>query len=65
LGLEDRQKLWDLLQYVMSDPKSDIVPAKKKLIEINLSKALPAMPTRFCKQIINTTPTLRPGFSAS
>lgn len=41
LLLEDREKLWDLLQYVMSDPKSDLVPAKKKLIEFNLAKALP------------------------
>jgi hypothetical protein len=39
LSQEDREKLWGLLQYVMSDPKSDLVPAKKKLIEINLSKA--------------------------
>ena len=42
LSLEEREKLWDLLQYVMSDPKSDLVPAKKKLIEISLGKALPA-----------------------
>ena len=42
LLLEDRENLWDLLQYVMSDPKSDMVPAKKKLIDIKLSKALPA-----------------------
>jgi hypothetical protein len=39
LLLEDRERLWDLLQYVMSDPKSDLVPAKKKLIEFNLEKA--------------------------
>jgi hypothetical protein len=39
LSQEDREKLWDLLKYVMSDPKSDLVPAKKKLIEINLAKA--------------------------
>jgi hypothetical protein len=39
LSLEDRKELWDLLQYVMSDPKSDLVPAKKKLIEISLGKA--------------------------
>jgi hypothetical protein len=41
LTLEDRNELWDLLQYVMSDPKADLVPAKKKLIEIKLGKATP------------------------
>jgi len=39
---DDREKLWDLLQYVLSDPKSDLVPAKKKLISINLEKATAA-----------------------
>jgi hypothetical protein len=39
LSQEDREKLWDLLRYVMSDPKSGLVPAKRKLIEINLAKA--------------------------
>jgi hypothetical protein len=39
LSQEDREKLWDLLRYVMSDPKSDLVPAKKKLIAIKLGKA--------------------------
>lgn len=33
---------WGLLQYVMSDPKSDMVPAKKKLFEIGIANALPA-----------------------
>ncbi len=42
LSLEDREKVWGLLQYVMSDPKSDMVPAKRKLFEIGLGKALPA-----------------------
>jgi hypothetical protein len=42
LLLEDREKLWNLLQYVMSDPKSDLVPAKKKLIKINLARATAA-----------------------
>ena len=42
LSLEDREKLWGLLQYVMSDPKSDMVPAKRKLFDIGLGKALPA-----------------------
>jgi hypothetical protein len=39
LSLEEQENLWDLLQYVMSDPKSDLVPAKRKLIDINLGKA--------------------------
>src|SRR5258708_5327605 len=39
LSYDEREKLWGLLQYVMSDPKSDLVPAKKKLIEISLTKA--------------------------
>jgi hypothetical protein len=42
LSLEDREELWGLLQYVMSDPKSDLVPAKKKLIEISLARAAAA-----------------------
>ena len=42
LALEEREKLWGLLQYVMSDPRSDMAPAKKKLFEIGISKALPA-----------------------
>ena len=42
LSLEDREKLWDLLQYVMSDPKSDLAPAKRKLFEIGIAKAIPA-----------------------
>jgi hypothetical protein len=33
LSQDDREKLWGLLQHVMSDPKSDMVPAKKKLFE--------------------------------
>jgi hypothetical protein len=39
LTLDDRNELWDLLKYVMSNPTSDLVPAKKRLIEINLEKA--------------------------
>lgn len=39
LSQEDREKLWDLLRYVMSDPKSDLLPAKRKLIDISLGKA--------------------------
>lgn len=36
---DDRRSLWPDLQYVMSNPKADLVPAKKKLIEIRLEKA--------------------------
>ena len=39
LKLEDREKVWDCLRYVMSDPKADLVPAKKTLIGIYLAKA--------------------------
>jgi hypothetical protein len=42
LSLEDREELWGLLQYAMSDPKSDLVPSKKKLIEISLAGAAAA-----------------------
>lgn len=36
---EDREKLWSLLKDVMSSPKDDLAPAKRKLIDINLGKA--------------------------
>jgi hypothetical protein len=39
LTLEDREKLWNDLKYVMSNQKADLVPAKRKLIEIKLAKA--------------------------
>lgn len=42
LSLEEREKLWGLLQHVMSDPKSDLAPAKKKLFELGLGKAAAA-----------------------
>ena len=41
LTLEERDNLWGLLQYVMSDPKSDMAPAKENLFEIGIAKALP------------------------
>ena len=41
LTLAEREKLWGQLQYGMSDPKADLVPAKKKLFEIGITKALP------------------------
>lgn len=42
LSIEERESLWGLLQYVMSDPKSDLVPAKRKLIDIKLGGAVAA-----------------------
>jgi hypothetical protein len=39
LQLEERKELWGLLQYVMSSPKADLAPAKRKLIDIKLGKA--------------------------
>jgi hypothetical protein len=36
---DDRQSLWPDLQYVMSNPKADLAPAKRKLIDIKLGKA--------------------------
>jgi hypothetical protein len=39
LTYEDRKELWGLLQYVMSNPKADLVPAKSKLISIKIQKA--------------------------
>jgi hypothetical protein len=38
LSLDERDELWDLLKFVMSDPKSDWAPAKTKLIRIKLAK---------------------------
>src|SRR5262249_51219879 len=39
LTFDDKTSLWDDLQYVMSDPKADLVPAKRKLIHIKLETA--------------------------
>ncbi len=39
LSPEERDELWDLLKFVMSDPNSDWAPAKTKLIGIKLAKA--------------------------
>jgi hypothetical protein len=44
LTFEDREELWELLRYVMSNPKADLVPAKSKLISIKIQKA--AQPIR-------------------
>ena len=37
----DRTDLYEDLKYVMADPKADLFPAKKRLIEIKLAKATP------------------------
>ena len=42
LSIAEKEENWGLLQYVMTDPKSDKAPAKKKLFEIGIAKALPA-----------------------
>lgn len=39
LTQDDRNKLWDLLKDVMSNPTDDLAPAKRKLIDLSLSKA--------------------------
>ena len=44
---DDRNSLWSDLQLVMSDPNADLVPAKRKLIEIKLKKA-----SRYAREII-------------
>jgi hypothetical protein len=61
LSLEDRDKLWGLLQYVLSDPKSDLVPAKRKLIDIKLGGAVAAT-REFIENIIakSIAETLKP-----
>jgi hypothetical protein len=35
----DREQLWPLLMDVMSNPDDDLTPAKRKLIDIKLTKA--------------------------
>ena len=39
LSADDRDSLLEDLQYVMSDPKAELVSAKKKLIEFKLEHA--------------------------
>jgi hypothetical protein len=39
LAYEERKELWGLLQYVMSNPKAELAPAKSKLISIKIQKA--------------------------
>ena len=39
LSADDRNSLMEDLQYVMSDPKAELVPAKRKLIEFKLENA--------------------------
>jgi len=39
LTFEEKKELWDLLRYVMSNPKAELAPAKSKLLSINIQKA--------------------------
>lgn len=39
LTTADRDELFELLQEVMSDPKSPLMPAKRKFIDVKLEKA--------------------------
>jgi hypothetical protein len=41
LTYEERKELWNLLQYVMSSPKTDLALAKSKLIAIKIQNAAP------------------------
>jgi hypothetical protein len=47
LSAEDRNSLLEDLQYVMSDPKAELVPAKEKLIEFKLENA-----SKFVRELI-------------
>jgi len=38
LSVDERDELWELLKFVMSDPQSDWAPAKTKLIGVKLKK---------------------------
>lgn len=55
LTYEDREELWGDLQYVMSNPRADLVPAKKKLIEINIGKAGTLVRELFTDIVAKTT----------
>jgi hypothetical protein len=55
LTLEDREKLWEDLKYVMSDPKADLVQAKTKMIEIRLKQAAGAVREAILDLIARTT----------
>jgi hypothetical protein len=55
LTLDDRNSLWDDLHLVMSDPKADLVPAKKKLIDIKLRNATEAVREAILDLIAKTT----------
>jgi hypothetical protein len=56
-----REELWDDLQYVMSDPKADLVPAKRKLIQINLAKAGEVVRESIIEIVAKTTAELLRG----
>jgi hypothetical protein len=41
LSADDQNELWDCLQYVVSNPRGELAPAKKKLTEVILEKGPP------------------------
>jgi hypothetical protein len=41
LTQDDRKELFGILQYVLSNPMSDLLPAKKKLLEIKMANVTP------------------------
>ena len=52
LTADDREKLFELLQYVMSDPMSPLTPAKKKLIDVKLAKSAAAATREFVLEFL-------------
>jgi hypothetical protein len=39
LTFEDKKEVWDLLKYVMSNPKAELAKGKSKLVMIKVQKA--------------------------
>lgn len=54
LTQNDREQFGDLLQYVMSNPKGDLTPAKKRLIEIKLLPKAAAATRQFVIDLLAT-----------
>jgi hypothetical protein len=54
LTVDEKNSLWDDLQYVMSDPKADLVPAKRKLIDLKLKGATELVRQTFTELIAKT-----------
>lgn len=55
LTFDEKKNLWDDLQYVMSDPKAELVPAKKKLINIMLGNATELVRQTLTELVAKTT----------